>query len=473
MTEMMNRSTAPRRTRVTWFGPMVGSTLLAGAMLAGCADQEAADRAAAADAVEAAAAKLQLAVGGAPAERRQLLNGAISAARSVTHQSQTSAAALVSSSARVELGAVGLNEAAIIEARRRSARDELGGYLDAITILELGVRKQGAQNGETAVAALEQTGRLNESRLQQLESFRSQLQTQIDPLVAANDKDRAQVDELLDRANELFGRFNELGPADGLASFEEAIKTTRAADRLEYEIAQRENKLGELEPNRDILTAQIDATQNEQAALEETRNAILARANEAASRANAMRQRADVMRNGDSSRAGLSGVLQQLDREATAELNALYQTTLTELQTAADEATRASSGLDRDGKNAAVLIAGAAHRRIGDLHWMQARGLADHAAVMRRMQIIGDNGAGLDPVTNAYQDARTKAVAAYQQAMAQYGQAGAADASLAVQNVLDALEGADLPTQPETTAAARPIVTTITGGAGDGDAPEK
>jgi len=315
-------------------------------------------------------------------ETRRALNGILASLSAVGEgeAGQQAAGALLAAAARRKLASLSLVQAEQIESEHRQIRFLLHSEIDAATRLDA------LAAGRERLSTDDQQAMLGEERLaarQQLHEF-SQQMAELDGPIAeretANEEDMQKAAGLDDRANALRREATERGHADGLPSFEEAVRLEREADGYKYRVAHRENDLRhDLHPERDLAASRIASLQSMLSEIEAAEQSLTQRDTLTAAQAESIRR--SVADFGETIRQSLAA----LGQGASADLEERYAEALSHLEKAATQANRAVSKSPRGESDAARLLLAQVYGEQGRLHWARARGLADQMTVLQRL----------------------------------------------------------------------------------------
>jgi hypothetical protein len=328
---------------------------------------------------------------------------------------QRAAAARLAGNAHRTLASIDLLQAERLEADHRARRWVVDGLIDAAleldTVAVVQERVDTSAQQETLAmdsdAAGEQLGELG----QQLAT----LDGPIADLRRQNRDDRARADSLREEASQLRREAADMGPAEGYTTFEHSLHLDRQADRIEYEIAQRELELRFiLEPEHAVAERRIQQAQYRQENADSARES-LADAEQAMS-GEARMTRSGVAELGDRIGAALS----EIEQTTAGPLSELYDRAGSNLERAASKSKSAAT-MDRgEGTDAARVESARAYQQLGDMYWAKARGLEQDISLRQRLAdnadaLGGVPGAGspLAGLREAHEEAVSQAIAAY------------------------------------------------------------
>jgi hypothetical protein len=407
----------------------------------------------------------------------QRIAGSMSAIRE-GEPGQQAAALLLAASAHRELAMIELRGIYRLEAEHHQDRRLAESILHSIRSLASIHAAREAMTTQQHRAALNQSRQVSQQQLQLVRDELSRVRQPISDITQRNERDRAQVDELRDQATALMRRADELGPADGRATFEEAIGIHRQADLIEFRLAQRELELTlEHQPAEALAAGQqqsIEALiQSLQSAIRDLESMDELYASDAA--------RLDERISGQ--RNTLRQQVQQLSTSLKGEgkLYEAYEKATEHLEQALSLARRASGQLRGDTTGAASIAEARAHESLGRLHWNRAGGLADHlallAAIVDAGNAVGDVQpfrADIEQFTQQHSSLREKAKESLNSAKDSLGGIGGAAAQQAgvaranIEMLLAALDGRDVDLQPPAAPAPVPDRTEPAAPSGDG-----
>lgn len=277
-----------------------------------------------------------------------------------------------------------------------------------------------------------------EAKLGILNEQLAELEGPIADRVGQNTRDAEEVTALRQSSDELFRTAREQGYASGFNSFEEAIQTRRAADRIEYEIAQREIVLdlnlkaeqGYIYLNTEQINKAIEAIADAQTAIdthEQTGTEDLRNTEQLIA----------------TLQVDLDALLQDLADQTNNDLNTHYDSAQKNLEQAASEAQSAAGKAGRNGdSNGPNLHAARAYESLGKLFWTKARGIATrrtmYELIHQARDVFNEDSVlpKIDQLNQQHAEAVEKAKAAYTQAIQVLSQVNIPKA----QNELDAFK---------------------------------
>jgi hypothetical protein len=257
-----------------------------------------------------------------------------------------------------------------------------------------------------------------QQRLEELSQRMAELDGPIAERTGANTVASKEVETLKLQVGELRRKAQELGYAGGLALQEQAIEARRRADRIEYDIAQREMELGyDLQAEHDLAGAQAGFAQNRIGTIETSRAELDEFMRTTAANIASMRNITDEL-------AGqIAGGLKQIDETMASDLAPWYEQAQTALEKSASQAQQAAGqGQGEDGGAARVLRARAVELQ-GRLAWNRARGLADHLAMLQAIKSDENGAPGLSGLASQISATQTAYGQAIEQATNAYSEA--------------------------------------------------
>jgi hypothetical protein len=392
----------------------------------GCQDSQAKRRAEVQQIINAATAELDEAAAfhvdiERESQLRQKLNQLISklADTAGAEPGQRAAASRLAGNAYRLLSSIDLVQADRLEADHRARRWVVEGMIDAA--LELDTMAMAEEAVDTS-AQQETLSLDSDAASEQLGEFGQQLATLDGPIAdlrRQNRDDRAQADRLREEASQLRREAADMGPAEGYSTFEHSLHLDRQADRIEYEIAQRELELRFiLEPEKTVAQSRIEQAQYRLNNADSARQSLedMEQAMSAAARST----RAGVAELGEQVEAALS----EIGQSSAGPLTELYDRAGSNLERAASKARSASTMARGEGTDAARVEAAWAYQELGDMYWAKARGLEQDITIRQR---LADNASALGGVAGAdsslaglrvaHAEAMSKAAAAYGNAL--------------------------------------------------------
>lgn len=273
----------------------------------------------------------------------------------------------------------------VLQVQRASIRNRL---LGTQRLAAIGQSRE-AVTAEQHRQELMQIRQATDQQLQQVQQELSRITEPIEELTDRNERDRERVDALREQATELIRRADELGPADGFETFEEAIRLQREADLIEFRTAHRELELLlEHQPVKEMNERQARAAEDLKQQLQTAINDLEQFDALYASAAANLRDRIHADRELLRDRVG------RISDRMTNELSEGYLEAAEHLERAVSQARQASTRLRGEEANTARLIQARASEARGRLYWRQAGGIADHLALLGAIagspQAIGD-----------------------------------------------------------------------------------
>jgi hypothetical protein len=391
----------------------------------GCQDSQAKRRAKVQEVINAATAALDEAAAfhvdiERESQLRQKLNQLISnlADTADAEPGQRAAASRLAGNAHRLMASIDLVQADRLEADHRARRWVVEGMVDAALELDTMAR------AEEAIDTSAQQDELSDDREAASEELREHgqhmatLDGPIADLKRQNRDDRAQADRLREEASQLRHEAADMGPAEGYTTFEHSLHLDRQADRIEYEIAQRELELRFiLEPEHTVAQSRIEHAQYRLDNADSARQS-LADVEQAMS-AEARSTRAGVAELGEQIGAALS----EIEQSSAGPLTERYDRAGSNLERAASKSKSAATMARGEGTDAARVEAARSYQQLGDMYWAKARGLEQDIALRQRLADSTDalgSVAGVNSSLAGLQEAHEEAVS---QAIAAYGNA--------------------------------------------------
>jgi hypothetical protein len=396
-------------------------------MAGGCEDGAAQQREDVQHAVAAASAKLHravlVAIDPSPEEFESARTGLEAASRELASitggdPGQQAARAMLSATASREIGSLNLRRAAELESQLQSQRNVIRAQARAMSALH--AVSFGYASISTS-ADREMLGRelqTAQQRLEELSARMAELDGPIAERTGANTVASKEVETLKLEVGELRRKAQELGYARGLALQEQAIEARRRADRIEYDIAQREMELGyDLKAEHDLAGAQAGFAQNRIGTIETSQAELDEFMRTTAANISSMRNITDEL-------AGqITGGVKQVDEAMASELVPLYEQAQTALEKSASQAQQAAGQGKGDDVGAARLLRARALELQGRLAWNRARGLADHLAMLQAIKSDENGAPGLTGLASQVQATQAAYVQAIEQATNAYSEA--------------------------------------------------
>jgi hypothetical protein len=423
-----------------------GFVLIAIVAAAGCQDGRARQRAEIQRTIEAASASIRLASAQAGDPARQAdaaksLNRAVQdlARAGDGEPGQKSAAAQLAAAAHMQLASFASRRAAELEFQQRARRGAAGALAGAVADLEAIVAQLDAISVE---APLQELTRARDDSTQALSIFSgkvTELDGPIEQLNRQNETDRAEAGRLRAEAARLRASAAEAGAVEGLDEYEEAVRNERAADRIEFAIAERQVELRySLESEHALARRSVESVQERIKTIEEATVSLGALSELADEEAMKTRDQAE------SSRARLQTALGELSATAE-ELAAFYEQAAGHLNRAAT-AARSAAGPAGDAADVPRLAAATAFQELAGLHLARAQGLQGQAALLEQMPETAKQAPAV----------REAARQAVEEAKAAYGEA---------RSVLEQVRARSAPKQLESLRSAIAATEAAAGGA--------
>ncbi|MHC4080341.1 MAG: coiled-coil domain-containing protein [Planctomycetota bacterium] len=388
----------------------------------GCEDSQARRRAEVQEIINTAAAELSeaTAIRVDPARQsqvRQQLNRLITnlADTADGEPGQRAAASRLAGNAHRTLASIDLLQAERLEADHRARRWVVDGMIDAALELDTLALAQEEVDTSTQQEALAADG---DAASDELGGYGQQLATLDGPITdlkRQNRDDRAQAERLREEASRLRREAADMGPAEGYSTFEHSLHLDRQADRIEYEISQRELELRFiLEPEQGVAQSRVEQAQHRLDTADSARESL-----EDAAQAisdEARETRGEVAELSEQIEAALS----EIEQSSTGTLAGLYDRAGSNLERAASKAKSAATMARGEGTDAARVEAAQYYQQLGDMYWSKARGLEQDIALGRRLSSHADALGGvaggatsLTELRQAHEEATGKAIAAY------------------------------------------------------------
>lgn len=385
---------------------------------------------------------------------------------------QQAAKSLMAADALREIAAVQMTKAADIESKHRADLGVVNARIDAA------LRMHALATGMSKVDDGERRGQL-QAELQKakdgvtaLQARLGELQAPINERTAQNQSQKQDIERMRVQVNELLKKAQEKGYSAGFQTYKQATEIGRQADKIEYEVSQREIDLEhDLNPQQKMAQTQKAQLEAMVQAIEAAQGELDAYATAASGDAHASQTKAAELSK------QVSDDLAKIKSESDGALKTSYDEAESALEKSAVNAQNAAKGSDASG---AKMTAAAAAESTACLHLSAARGLADREATLQRIKnsqgAISVNGtdAQLQELATARKQQEDAAKAALDSAKQSLEAAGGNGAEVEVfrrnlQMLDDAMSGKTA--APESPAAA-PSGTEASGGAtlqrGDG-----
>jgi hypothetical protein len=209
------------------------------------------------------------------------------------------------------------------------------------------------------------------------------LEAPITQHTSQNQDQNQQIEQMRIQVGELLKQAQDKGYADGLDSYLEAMQLRREADKIEYEVSQREIDLDhELSPQHRMAQAQLAQVEGMIQALEAARAQIDAFATAATDDSKATRAKIEQLS------SQINGTLGQIKTQADGGLAAAYESAVTALDRASTSAAKAASG-GGPAANTGKMLGASVQESAARTHLAAARGLADRLAVLQKIKNSG------------------------------------------------------------------------------------
>ena len=226
------------------------------------------------------------------------------------------------------------------------------------------------------------------ARLRNAEERLSSLSGPISELESANSTDTERVEELRQEANRLLRRAREMGQIAGQSTLENSVATRRSAERIEYQIAQKEAELAfDLEPQQGWADMQasgfksildtIDAAKSDLSQLERELNNDIIGAAQA---------------NVDQYRSALQSGTSDLKALVDSSFSPAVDAAIANIDNAVSRATSAAGKTSARSSSTSKVTKAQAQARKGEMLWAKSRLLSNHAGLMAA--IANSNAAG-------------------------------------------------------------------------------
>lgn len=385
--------------------------------LVGCEDEQAAERAAIQEKILEASLDLQESVLGAPAPGTEEYEQSIQSLTSLISQindirggesGQQSARSLLLADVHSQLATLILARTDQLEDMNTATRIEISAIARRSTDLHHRIVSIESLDLTTSRLDLDVSQDLIRTELEEIEEQIGELQGPIDDRIQRNRQDAEEVEQLRLQSSALMREARESGYAGGFDVFEQAIQSQRRADRIEYEIAQRELELDlNLQAEHNFLSLNQQNARNASAAIDTARTALETFEQQGRSDNSLSRQTLVALR------GQLDVLLAELSARSNDELIPTYQNAQDNLEKVAREAQASANKAGRDGAGAARMIAARANETLGNMHLTRARGIN---ASMNAYELINDarEALGMD---NAAQDESSRLMAAHVEAI--------------------------------------------------------
>lgn len=368
-------------------------------LTSGCEDAAAKQRDVVQVQLKEATQKLQVALAGGSGEEvttQPLTNIVAELGRIESGEpGQNGAKAMLTATALREVARIRSVEIDRMEADHRLQRSNLETQVNAIARL---TAQAAALEGISSESEREQLARdLNAAKTEivEVKAKLEQLDGPISEHVQQISAAKRQVDELRLNVNDLRRRAQELGHANGLETYLQAVTAGRQADKIEYDISQREidmeysltPELVMTDSHAQQLDAMIKSIESALASLEAFSAATTAELTTTRSRL------------AEQSLRVIDG-LKSLESQRTATLEPAYE----EAAGALDRAAGQLRQVQGESMQAARMAALEIQQSLGRLHWNRASALNDHKQLLEAMKDAGG------PLTTAVDNASLAAI---------------------------------------------------------------
>jgi len=328
---------------------------------------------------------------------------------------QQSAASLLASNVHRKIAHLTLVETTKVEADQRGRRETLFGLIDAAGQLSAVAGSLETIDTQTQQQHLAANRQSAQTRLAAYGEQMAAADAPIAALTSANRDDQEQIDQLRAESNELMREANDLGRAAGFGAYEQSVQLDRDADRVQYDVSQRDLELEfSLRPVQALAQKQADQTQEMIAAIDGSSSAIdgLARTFDDEARS----ARASI----DQLRQTIVAELDALNAARVDELQGQYKKAAMQLEIAADEAEKAARNGRNEQANAGRIGAARASQELGQMHRSAALAWQDHITLLERIEASSGAlesasmvSAQLSTARTARSDSRREAKKAY------------------------------------------------------------
>ena len=359
---------------------------------------------------------------------------------------QQSAASLLASNVHRKIAHLTLAETTKLEADQRSRRDTLFGLIDAAGQLSAVAGSLETVDTQTQQQHLAANRQSAQARLAAYGEQMAAADAPIAALTSANRADQEQIDQLRAQSNELMREANDLGRAAGYGAYEQSVQLDRDADRVQYDVSQRDLELEfSLRPEQALAQKQADQTQEMIAAIDGSSAAIEGLAQTFGDQARSSRATISQLRQ------TIVAELDELNGTRIDELQSLYKKAAMQLGAAAQKAESAARQGRNEQAHAGRIGAARASQELGQMHWSVALAWQDHIRLLERIE--ASSGAlesasmvstQLNAARTARSDARREAKKAYASAHEQLdritGRAAGPELETLKQNVQAAID---------------------------------
>ena len=328
---------------------------------------------------------------------------------------QQSAASLLASSMQRRIADLTLAETAEIEADQRRRRDDLFRLIDAAGQLGAVAGSLETIDTQTPQQHLAANRLSAQTRLAAYGEDMAAADAPIAALTSANRADQTEIDKLRAQANELMREANERGRAAGYGAYEQSVEMDRDADRIQFDVSQRDLELEFThQPEQALAQRRADHTQEMIAAIDGSSTAIDGLAQAFGDEARSTRATIGQLRQ------TIAAQLDALNTERVDELQGLYKKAAVQLEAAAQEADTAARLGRNEQAHAGRIAAAHAFQELGRMHWSAALAWQDHITLLERVEASSDAlesasmvGAQLNAARTARSDARRDSKDAY------------------------------------------------------------
>lgn len=391
------------RARTTILLSLTGLLILSAA---GCEDSASKQR----DQVQAQLTQIRkdlqnaVATGGETSEAYQRnLNDIVTRLTSINNgePGQLAAKSILAADALREVAALQMGTAADIESQHRALLGAVNARIDAVLRINALAEGLGSIDGAKRTAELQSELQKAREGVTAAQARIAELESPINERNAQNQLQKTEIERLRLQVGELLRKAQDDGYSAGFETYKRATEVNRQADKIEFEVSNREIDL------EHDLNPQHKMAQTQQAQLEAMSQAIETAQTELAAFAKAAA--GDVQFSRDKV-AELNKTINEnlaaIKATSDGELKTAYDGALAALDKAAANAkTAATGGPDA---NAGKMIGAAVSESIARVHILAAHGLADRLATLQRIK--ASNGAvavtGVDGQIKELTDAR-------------------------------------------------------------------
>ena len=373
---------------------------------------------------------------------------------------QQAAKSLLAANTLREVAMLKIAAASDIEAQHRASLGAVNARIDAA------MRIQSLATGLESIDAAKRRSELQSELQQAMDGVNaaqakiSELESPINERTSQNTTQKAEIEQLRVQVGDLLKQAQSMGYSAGFETYKQATQVGRQADKIEYEVSNREIDL------EHELNPQHKAAQSQKAQLEGLAQAIESAQTEldafaTAASGDAQTSHAKVAELGKKVTEDLNAIKAKADSD----LKTAYDDGLAALQKAAASALAASTGGPE--ASAGRTLACSISESMVRLHLMAAHGLSDRIATLQRIK--ASNGAiafnGVDSQIKELSDAREQHLAAAKTSLDEASHAadsiaGESGEVLALRKNLQALSAA---------LSGKPAPVPAAPSAGDGD----